>query len=114
MSEFDGFDDFDESKFFEESTELLSSGDEEVNYDPAKITSEYHIQQAEQALKKLKSVIESSDWKKILEIKAGIAVYCKNDPNDQVPIYKSQHIIEDFTPQAIFAVIGMRKLWDPW
>src|ERR1043165_2524547 len=100
-----GFDEFDEN-FYEEPYEPFNGDDEpNVSYDPAKTTPAYHIQQVEQALKRLKSIIDDSDWKKVLEIKAGIAVYCKGDINDKAPIFMSQHVIEDFTPQSIFAVI---------
>ncbi|CAG8452652.1 4631_t:CDS:2 [Funneliformis mosseae] len=87
-----------------------------MNFDPEKITPEYHIQQAEQALTKLKSIIEEADWKKVLHIKSGVAVFSKNENGDdeKLPIFMSEHIIENFTPHAIFAVVGMRKLWDPW
>ncbi|CAI2168483.1 3292_t:CDS:2 [Funneliformis geosporum] len=116
---FDGYD-FDDEGFIEEPNELISNEEEDVNvytsFDPEKTTSTYHIKQAEKALKKLKSIIEENDWKKVLNIKSGVAVYSKDGSygDDKVPIFMSEHIVENFTPHAIFAVIGMRKLWDPW
>ncbi|RIA88476.1 hypothetical protein C1645_774746 [Glomus cerebriforme] len=79
------------------------------------MTPAYYIKQAEKALEKLKIIVKESGWKKAISVK-NTTVYSKTGigENDKVPIFMSEHIIENFTPQSVFAVIGMRKLWDPW
>jgi len=112
---FSGFD--DEDGFIEESGELIASEDNEsFHYDPVITTPAYHIEQGEKALEKLKFIVSEGGWKKALTVK-NTTVYTKNgigDNSEKTPIYMCQHIIEKFSPQSIFAVIGMRKLWDPW
>src|SRR5438046_725741 len=111
-------DDFDADDFEEEYVEEYGSDNDETynNYDPVKQTPAYHIQQAEKALEQLKLVVEESGWKKTHTVRGGATVYSKNgiDENDKLPVFMCEHIIEGFIPQPIFAVIGMRKLWDPW
>ncbi|CAG8628524.1 6068_t:CDS:2, partial [Racocetra persica] len=79
-------------------------------------TSEYHVQQADHAVKALKLVVNESGWKKILMNKRGTIVYNKQGSilDERTPVYMGEHEIVGFTPQAIFAVIGMRKPWDDW
>ncbi|GBB84581.1 hypothetical protein RclHR1_11150006 [Rhizophagus clarus] len=106
----------DEEGFVEESGELIPGEENEsFHYDPVITTPAYHIEQADKAMEKLKLVVQKSGWKKALTVKNAI-VYTKNGigDNDKVPVFMCQHVIEKFSPQAIFAVIGMRKLWDPW
>nr|CAG8596285.1 14438_t:CDS:2 [Entrophospora candida] len=71
-----------------------------------------HEQLAEDALKTLKAVVSESGWTKELTHRSGVNVYSKNKSN--MPIYMGTHEINGFDPQAVFAVIGMRKLWDEW
>lgn len=71
-----------------------------------------HEQIAEDALKTLKAVVSESGWTKELTHRSGVNVYSKNKSN--MPIYMGTHEIKGFDPQAVFAVIGMRKLWDEW
>jgi hypothetical protein len=93
---------------YDESTDDSSS-----SIDPYKATSQYHIQQAEMAIQNLKYIVREPGWKKILQHKSGASIYNKLGVTD-IPVYMGEHVIEGFTPRAIFAVIGMRKLWDDW
>lgn len=74
----------------------------------------YHIHQAENALSTLKQVVAEDGWKKALKHKSGVVVHMKNGINrdDKTPIFKGQAVIHGFSPQSVFYVIGMRKLWD--
>ncbi|CAG8441691.1 2757_t:CDS:10 [Diversispora eburnea] len=75
----------------------------------------YHLYQAEESLKTLKQVVSEPGWKKILTHKSGVVVSSKLGFNNlKIPLFMGEHIINGFTPQAIFSVIGMRKLWDEW
>ncbi|CEP10163.1 hypothetical protein [Parasitella parasitica] len=82
--------------------------------DPVLSSSTYHIHQADNALLTLKHVILEDGWKKALKHKSGVMVHMKNGihKGDRTPIFKGEAIIQGFSPQAIFYVIGMRKLWD--
>jgi hypothetical protein len=82
--------------------------------DPVLSTSTYHIHQADNALLTLKHVILEDGWKKALKHKSGVMVHMKNGihKGDKTPIFKGEAVIQGFSPQAIFYVIGMRKLWD--
>ncbi|KAK4517509.1 galactokinase [Mucor velutinosus] len=82
--------------------------------DPVLSSSTYHIHQADNALLTLKHVILEDGWKKALKHKSGVMVHMKNGihKGDRIPIFKGEAIIQGFSPQAIFYVIGMRKLWD--
>ncbi|CAO3662109.1 unnamed protein product [Rhizopus stolonifer] len=83
--------------------------------DPILASSTYHTHQADNALFTLKhTVSEEEGWKKALKHKSGVVVYMKNGlhKGDKAPIFKGEAIIRGFSPQAIFYVIGMRKLWD--
>ncbi|CAG8512810.1 9201_t:CDS:2 [Cetraspora pellucida] len=79
-------------------------------------TSEYHIQQAEDAVRALKYVVNGPGWKKVLTNKRGTMVYNKRGSmlDEKTTVYMGEHEIVGFTPQTIFAVIGMRKPWDDW
>ncbi|KAL7323244.1 hypothetical protein PS15p_211175 [Mucor circinelloides] len=82
--------------------------------DPVLSSSTYHIHQADNALLTLKHVILEDGWKKALKHKSGVMVHMKNGihKGDRTPIFKGEAVIQGFSPQAIFYVIGMRKLWD--
>ncbi|KAI8357905.1 hypothetical protein EDC96DRAFT_244951 [Choanephora cucurbitarum] len=82
--------------------------------DPALSSSTYHIHQADSALATLKHALMDDDWKKALKHKSGVMVYMKNGVyrSDKTPVFKGEAIIYGFSPQSIFYVIGMRKLWD--
>ncbi|KAI9276442.1 hypothetical protein BY458DRAFT_433617 [Sporodiniella umbellata] len=83
--------------------------------DPVLSTTTYHIHQADNALSSLKQIaLEEEGWKKTLKHKSGVVVHMKNGMHsgDKTPIFKGEAVIQGFSPQAIFYVIGMRKLWD--
>lgn len=82
----------------------------------------YHNYQAEQAMLAIKQLTKEETWKKTLKHKSGVMVYMhqstKNNNNNskmldtKAPIFKGETVIHGFSPQAVFYVIGMRKLWD--
>ncbi|CAM0141276.1 unnamed protein product [Umbelopsis sp. WA50703] len=75
----------------------------------------YHIHQAESALMSMKAIAQDdSNWKKALKHKSGVMVYMRTGTvkGDKTPVFKGEAIIQGFSPQSIFYVIGMRKLWD--
>ncbi|KAI8140504.1 hypothetical protein BJV82DRAFT_715713 [Fennellomyces sp. T-0311] len=87
--------------------------------DPLLTSTAYHIHQAESALSSLKQIIWEDDcdgWKKTLKHKkSGVVVHMKNGglhKADKTPIFKGEAVIHGFSPQSVFYVIGMRKLWD--
>ena len=82
--------------------------------DPMLSSPAYHCFQAENALSTLKQVVRDDGWKKALKHKSGVVVHMKNGVNkaDKTPLFKGQAIIQGFSPQSIFYVIGMRRLWD--
>ncbi|KAI8329408.1 hypothetical protein BC941DRAFT_405738 [Chlamydoabsidia padenii] len=82
--------------------------------DPLLNSATYHVHQAENALSTLKHVILQDGWKKVLKHKSGVVVHMMNGlyKADKTPIFKGEAVIHGFSPQSIFFVIGMRKLWD--
>lgn len=82
----------------------------------------YHNYQAEQAMLAIKQLTKEETWKKTLKHKSGVMVYMhqstKSSNNNskmldtKAPIFKGETVIHGFSPQAVFYVIGMRKLWD--
>lgn len=96
------------------SSATLSSVNMAGYIDPVLSSSAYHIHQADNALQTLKHVVLEDGWKKALKHKSGVVVHMKNGiyKGDKTPIFKGEAIIQGFSPQAIFYVIGMRKLWD--
>lgn len=79
--------------------------------DPLLTSSAYHIHQAESALSQLKQIVsDPADWKKTLKHKSGVVVYMCS--HEKMPIFKGEAIIHGFSPQSVFYVVGMRKLWD--
>lgn len=79
------------------------------------MSSSYYVSVAERTLKTLKTVVKDDGyWKKALKHKSGVIVYIRHslDSTDKTPIFKGEGIINGYSPQAIFHVIGMRKLWD--
>ncbi|KAI9300445.1 hypothetical protein BJ944DRAFT_244189 [Cunninghamella echinulata] len=82
--------------------------------DPLLSSGAYLVHQAENALSTLKHIVMEDGWKKALKHKSGVVVHMKSGlhKNDKTPIFKGEAIIQGFSPQSIFYVIGMRKLWD--
>ncbi|KAI7867278.1 hypothetical protein BDF14DRAFT_1804698 [Spinellus fusiger] len=82
--------------------------------DPPLSSAAYYIHQADIALSTLKHVVKESGWKKALKHKSGVVVHMKNGTHkaDKTAIFKGEMVIEGFSPQSIFYVIGLRRLWD--
>ncbi|KAG0178746.1 hypothetical protein DFQ29_003052 [Apophysomyces sp. BC1021] len=82
--------------------------------DPLLSSAAYHIHQAENALMLLKQVVTEDGWKKALKHKSGVVVHMKTSVNkaDKTPIFKGEAIIQGFSPQSVFYIVGMRRLWD--
>ncbi|OZJ02021.1 hypothetical protein BZG36_05225, partial [Bifiguratus adelaidae] len=72
------------------------------------------VQQADLSLALLKSTLGDDGWKKALKHKSGVVVFMRSGltKSDKTPVFKGEKVIQGFGPQAIFYVIGMRKLWD--
>ncbi|GAA98861.1 uncharacterized protein L969DRAFT_51288 [Mixia osmundae IAM 14324] len=75
-----------------------------------------YVATAERCMSKLKEIHLATDWKRALKHKTGVTVYIKKDSDGKkkVPVYKGEGIIPGYSPQAVFAVVGTRKLWDEW
>ncbi|KAF9924731.1 hypothetical protein FBU30_005370 [Linnemannia zychae] len=90
--------------------------------DPQKRTKEYHMEQSMQAIEQLKVVSRPNGWKKVDRHKSGCTVYQSTTattiPNhggeNKYPAFKGEHIIRGHKAQDVFAIIGVRKLWDDW
>ncbi|KAG0206856.1 hypothetical protein BGX28_001791 [Mortierella sp. GBA30] len=82
--------------------------------DPQKITKEYHIDQAIQAIQLLKAASKPIGWKKVLKHKSGCLVYQSTGHQDKHPAFKGEHVIRGYRAQDVFSVVGVRKLWDDW
>lgn len=77
------------------------------------ISSSYYTSLADAAVVSIRHHInESSQWKKVLKHKSGTTVYMFQNNLDKTALFRGELIIQGFTPQSIFYVIGMRKLWD--
>ncbi|CAO3590545.1 unnamed protein product [Absidia cylindrospora] len=99
---------------FSASAASLTPSTTATYVDPLLSSGTYHIHQAENALSTLKHVVLEDGWKKALKHKSGVVVHMMNGLHkaDKTPIFKGEAIIHGFSPQSIFYVIGMRKLWD--
>ncbi|KAI9028139.1 hypothetical protein CLU79DRAFT_553377 [Phycomyces nitens] len=79
-------------------------------------SSVYHANQADQAIHTMKQLMQEDDWKKVLKHKSGVTVYMMQPRlakgSEKVAIFRGESVIQNFSPQAIFYVVGMRKLWD--
>ncbi|CAG8555102.1 4081_t:CDS:2 [Paraglomus occultum] len=82
--------------------------------DPAQTSNCYNIRKAEDAMQKLKKIIKDDGWQPVVKHKSGVVVCMKSGGEEKIPIFKGEGIIKGHSPQAVFAVIGMRKLWDDW
>lgn len=69
---------------------------------------------ADQAVLSVRHYLKDDTWKKVLKHKSGTTVYMmqQTNKNEKVALFRGESIIQGFTPQSIFYVIGMRKLWD--
>ena len=103
--------DDNEDRRRETSLSLMAGG----FIDPVLASTMYHIHQAESALLNLKQLMNDQDgWEKALRHKSGVVVHMKPGlhKGDKIPIFRGEATIIGFSPQSIFYVIGMRKLWD--
>ncbi|CAO3637027.1 unnamed protein product [Cunninghamella echinulata] len=76
--------------------------------------SSYHIYQAEKAITSVRQLYSQTGWKKALKHKSGVVVHMlqKQSSNEKLAVFKGETTIHGFSPQSIFHVIGMRRLWD--
>ncbi|KAI9270369.1 hypothetical protein BDA99DRAFT_459862 [Phascolomyces articulosus] len=100
--------------------ESLQQQQEQILNSEAMFSSKsYQNHQAEQAMVSIKQLLKEDSWKKALKHKSGVVVYMlnssskQNSNNNKAPIFKGETVIHGFSPQSVFYVIGMRKLWDP-
>ena len=91
-----------------------SEESESIIIDPAQMSNSYNIKKAEDAMQKLKKVIKGDGWQPVIKHKSGVVVSLKTLAEEKTPVFKGEGIIKGHSPQAVFAVIGMRKLWDDW
>ncbi|KAF9202667.1 hypothetical protein BGZ49_007183 [Haplosporangium sp. Z 27] len=89
--------------------------------DPEKRTKEYHMEQAVQAIELLKGITKPNGWKKVDKHKSGCIVYQSTGPSTiptrgdiKYPAFKGEHVIGGYKAQDVFAIVGVRKLWDDW
>ncbi|KAI8081384.1 uncharacterized protein BX664DRAFT_302065 [Halteromyces radiatus] len=77
-------------------------------------SSSYHMYQADMAIDSVRQLAREHEWKKVLKHKSGVIVYMiqKQVNGDKMAVFKGELVIHGFTPQSVFYVIGMRKLWD--
>lgn len=72
----------------------------------------YYANMADQSVISIRHYLTSLDWKKVLKHKSGTTVYMLQNTQEKTALFRGEAIIQGFTPQSIFYVIGMRKLWD--
>jgi hypothetical protein len=104
---------------------IFSDDDEEVNHTlllnnlgdihnipTTKATPSYYSNLADQSVISIRKHLLSLEWKKVLKHKSGTTVYMLQNSVEKTAVFRGEAIIQGFTPQSIFYVIGMRKLWD--
>jgi hypothetical protein len=96
-------------------SQMLFSDDEADSKRPVTITSVFnspthYASAADIAVNNFRQTIKDQSWKKVLKHKSGTTVYMAS--HQKMAYFKGESIIEGFSPQSIFYVIGMRKLWD--
>ncbi|RKO92554.1 hypothetical protein BDK51DRAFT_44125 [Blyttiomyces helicus] len=74
------------------------------------------LDHADLAMQNLRSLaLDSVSWKPVLTHKSGAVVYSrKATKTDPIPVYKGVALVAGFAPDAIFALIKSRGLWDEW
>ncbi|KAL7313001.1 hypothetical protein PS15m_008703 [Mucor circinelloides] len=94
----------------------IFSDDEEIPAATSTLTSQHNFYShlADQAVMSVRHYLKDDSWKKVLKHKSGTTVYMmqQTNRNEKVALFRGESIIQGFTPQSIFYVIGMRKLWD--
>ncbi|KAI9489362.1 hypothetical protein BDB00DRAFT_876449 [Zychaea mexicana] len=94
--------------------------EQRLNSEAVFSSESYHNHQAEQAMASIKQLVKENSWKKALKHKSGVLVYMLSKQqhggdstnSNKAPIFKGESVIHGFSPQSVFYVIGMRKLWD--
>ncbi|KAI8079446.1 hypothetical protein BDF21DRAFT_463512 [Thamnidium elegans] len=72
----------------------------------------YYTSLADHSVISIRNHLKDSEWKKVLKHKSGTTVYMLQNSLEKTAFFRGESIIQGFTPQSIFYVIGMRKLWD--
>lgn len=72
----------------------------------------YYTSLADQSVTFIRHYLKDSGWKKVLKHKSGTTVYMLQNSLEKTALFRGESVIQGFTPQSIFYVIGMRKLWD--
>lgn len=76
-------------------------------------SNSYYVYQADQAIATVKQLVREDSWKKALKHKSGVTVYMiQQSKQSKSLVFKGETVIHGFSPQSVFYVIGMRKLWD--
>ncbi|KAG0180507.1 hypothetical protein DFQ29_000549 [Apophysomyces sp. BC1021] len=77
-------------------------------------SNSYLTHQADQAIVSIKQLVKEDAWKKALKHK-NVVVYMLQKPSkgDKTTVFKGEAVIRGFSPQSVFYVIGMRRLYDP-
>ncbi|KAI9090451.1 hypothetical protein DFS34DRAFT_718741, partial [Phlyctochytrium arcticum] len=75
--------------------------------------------QADTAIQALKAAAtDTENWKPVLTHKSGAVVYRttthKSAAGNTIPTFKGVAILHGFSPDAIYALIKHRELWDDW
>ncbi|KAI8072851.1 hypothetical protein BC940DRAFT_291780 [Gongronella butleri] len=91
-------------------TETMSRGSDDDH--PFHMSKSFIVHQADQTMAKLRHVakIRNLEWKKVLKHKSGVTVRIL--PQEKTTLFKGDMVMHGFHPQAVFYIIGMRKLWD--
>ncbi|KAJ3015493.1 hypothetical protein HKX48_004569 [Thoreauomyces humboldtii] len=74
------------------------------------------LDQAEMALRFLSDLsLEQDNWKPVLTHRTGAVVYRTNKvAKGEIAVFKGVAILHGFAPDAIFALVKNRQLWDNW
>ncbi|GAA5800734.1 hypothetical protein HPULCUR_006170 [Helicostylum pulchrum] len=72
----------------------------------------YYTSLADLSVMSIRNHLKETEWKKVLKHKSGTTVYMLQNSVEKTALFRGESIIQGFTPQSIFYVIGMRKLWD--
>lgn len=84
--------------------------------DTTAATTSYHVRRADTAMALVHRLMEpDTPWKKGYRHRSGVLVeFMKGIDGDNIPAFRGTCVMQGFSPEQIFAVVGMRKLWDDW
>ncbi|CEP08703.1 hypothetical protein [Parasitella parasitica] len=93
---------------------IFSDDDELATATAINTLHNFHSHLADQAVLSVRHYLKDDNWKKVLKHKSGTTVYMmqRTSKNEKIALFRGESVIQGFTPQSIFYVIGMRKLWD--